>query len=98
MQSTIPQTEVHQTGLAHWFKANWGILAAFVFMLLFPFIVAIVDGQPLTAVLNNETGNAKFMQGLMIEVFILAIYAISYDLILGITGLLSFGHAMFFAV
>jgi branched-chain amino acid transport system permease protein len=27
----------------------------------------------------------------------LAIYAISYDLILGITGLLSFGHAMFFA-
>ncbi|MCB8988756.1 MAG: branched-chain amino acid ABC transporter permease, partial [Ardenticatenaceae bacterium] len=81
-----------------WFKANWGILAAFVFMLLFPFIVAIVDGQPLTAVLNNETGSAKFMQGLMIEIFILAIYAISYDLILGITGLLSFGHAMFFAV
>ena len=33
----------------------------------------------------------------MIEVFILAIYAISYDLVLGVTGLLSFGHAMFFA-
>ena len=38
------------------------------------------------------------MQGLAIEVFILALYAISYDLILGVTGLLSFGHAMFFAV
>ena len=48
--------------------------------------------------LANETGNAKFLQGLMIEMFILAIYAISYDLVLGITGLLSFGHAMFFAV
>ena len=33
----------------------------------------------------------------MIEIFILAIFAISYDLVLGITGLLSFGHAMFFA-
>ncbi len=30
--------------------------------------------------------------------FVLAIFAISYDLVLGITGLLSFGHAMFFAV
>ncbi len=98
MQSTIPQADVRQTGLVHWLKANWSLLAALIFMVLFPFIVAVVDGQPLTAVLNNETGNAKFMQGLMIEVFILAIYAISYDLILGITGLLSFGHAMFFAV
>ncbi|MGB3716472.1 MAG: branched-chain amino acid ABC transporter permease [Candidatus Promineifilaceae bacterium] len=33
----------------------------------------------------------------MIEIFILGMYAIGYDLILGITGLLSFGHAMFFA-
>jgi branched-chain amino acid transport system permease protein len=31
-------------------------------------------------------------------VFILAVFAISYDLVLGVTGLLSFGHAMFFAV
>jgi branched-chain amino acid transport system permease protein len=59
--------------------------------------VALLDGQSPVAVLNNETGNAKFMQGLMIEIFILAVYAISYDLVLGITGLLSFGHAMFFA-
>jgi branched-chain amino acid transport system permease protein len=33
-----------------------------------------------------------------IEVFILALYALSYDLIFGFTGLLSFGHSMFFAV
>jgi branched-chain amino acid transport system permease protein len=35
---------------------------------------------------------------LAIEIFILALYALSYDLIFGFTGLLSFGHAMFFAV
>jgi branched-chain amino acid transport system permease protein len=35
---------------------------------------------------------------LVIEIFILALYALSYDLIFGFTGLLSFGHSMFFAV
>ena len=64
----------------------------------FPFIVAIISGQSPGAVLAGEPGNAKFLQGLAIEVFILGLYALSYDLVLGITGLLSFGHAMFFAV
>jgi branched-chain amino acid transport system permease protein len=69
-----------------------------VFMTFLPFLLALVDGQPLSSVMANETGNARFMQGLMIEIFVLGIFAISYDLVLGITGLLSFGHAMFFAV
>jgi branched-chain amino acid transport system permease protein len=46
----------------------------------------------------NESGRSKFIQGLTIEVFILALYALSYDLIFGFTGLLSFGHSMFYAV
>ncbi|MCP5094370.1 MAG: branched-chain amino acid ABC transporter permease [Chloroflexi bacterium] len=78
-------------------KSNRGLLLLMLFMVLFPFLVALIDGQPFAEMLANESGNAKFMQGLMIEVFVLAIYAISYDLVLGITGLLSFGHAMFFA-
>ncbi len=80
-----------------WLKKQ-NALAIFLFMLIFPFIIALIDGQSPAAVIGSETGSAKFLQGLMIEIFILAIYAISYDLILGITGLLSFGHAMFFAV
>ncbi|PID85711.1 MAG: branched-chain amino acid ABC transporter permease [Chloroflexi bacterium] len=96
MQSTI-STNTSQSGVIHWLKSNRGMLITLVFLVLFPFIVALIDGQSPADVLNNETGNAKFMQGLMIEIFILAVYAISYDLILGITGLLSFGHAMFFA-
>ena len=80
-----------------WLKRN-NLLAIFTFMVILPFILALLDGQSPAAVFASETGSAKFLQGLMIEIFILAIYAISYDLILGITGLLSFGHAMFFAV
>ncbi len=38
----------------------------------------------------------KFYLGLMIEVFVLAVFALSYNLLLGYIGIISFGHAMFF--
>lgn len=98
MQTTVSKTGVAQNRLTGWMKANAGLLALLLGLLLFPFLVALADGQSVGDVLANKSGNAKFLQGLLIEVYILAIYAISYDLILGVTGLLSFGHAMFFAV
>lgn len=64
----------------------------------FPFLVGLMDGQSPAEVIAAEGGNSKFLMGLAIEVFILALFALSYDLLLGITGLLSFGHQMFFAV
>ncbi|MCL7455163.1 MAG: branched-chain amino acid ABC transporter permease [Anaerolineae bacterium] len=78
-------------------RENAGLLVIVILLVALPFILAIVTGQPIAELLENEAGQAKFIQGLMIEVFILAIFALSYDLIFGITGLLSFGHAMFFA-
>ncbi|MEN8040851.1 MAG: branched-chain amino acid ABC transporter permease [Actinomycetota bacterium] len=63
----------------------------------FPFLIGLIDGQSPAAVIASEGGNAKFMMGLAVEVFILALFALSYDLVLGITGLLSLGHMMFFA-
>ena len=98
MQSVIPNPELRQNRVLDWLKSNTRLVVVFLILLAFPFIVALLDGQSFSALLANETGNANILQGLMIEVFILAVYAISYDLILGITGLLSFGHAMFFAV
>jgi len=59
-------------------------------LVAFPFAVAAWRGQSV-----NE-GDAKFWQGVLIQVFILAIYAMSYNLLLGYAGILSFGHAMFF--
>lgn len=97
MQTTATTTHTQRGGVAGWLRANGTAVGLLLFMIVFPFLVALIDGQPLTEVLANESGNAKFIQGLMIEVFILSIYALSYDLVLGVTGLLSFGHAMFFA-
>lgn len=57
---------------------------------LVPFGLALLTGQPI------GEGAPKFWQGMLIQVFILAVFAISYDLLMGYTGILSFGHAMFF--
>ena len=73
-------------------------LLTLLVLILLPFIVGLFDGASPLVVWGNQSGYSKFVQGLGIEIFILAIYALSYDLIFGVTGLLSFGHAMFFAV
>jgi branched-chain amino acid transport system permease protein len=79
-------------------KSNQGVIYTILGLILLPFVIALFDGQPLSSVLANEPGQSKFYQGLIIEICILAIFALSYDLLFGITGLLSFGHAMFFGV
>ena len=71
---------------------NWLGPIVLLALVAFPFILALLTGQPVTA------GTPKFWQGMLIQVFILAVYAMSYDLMLGYTGILSFGHAMFFGV
>jgi branched-chain amino acid transport system permease protein len=81
-----------------WMRDNLAFLVAVLLLALLPFILALANGQSISGLLANESGNALFLQGLMIEIFILAVYAISYDLVIGVTGLLSFGHSMFFAV
>lgn len=79
-------------------RQNQASLLALLTLILFPFVVGLFDGVSPAAVWANASGASKFMQGLAIEIFILALYALSFDLIFGFTGLLSFGHSMFFAV
>jgi branched-chain amino acid transport system permease protein len=79
-------------------KRNQGMLFTLLVFILLPFIVGLFNGASPAQVWLNESGHSKFIQGLAIEIFILALYALSYDLIFGFTGLLSFGHSMFFAV
>jgi branched-chain amino acid transport system permease protein len=80
------------------FTKNRTALIALALLILLPFLVGALDGASPLAVWRNESGNSKFVEGLAIEIFILALFALSFDLIFGITGMLSFGHSMFFAV
>jgi branched-chain amino acid transport system permease protein len=79
-------------------KSNRGWLITLLVFLLLPLIIGLFDGASPAQVWMNQNGQSKFIQGLGIEIFILALYGLSYDLLFGFTGLLSFGHAMFFAV
>ena len=91
-------TPERRAPVGEWLRSNMAALLLVALLVALPFFVALLDGQSMSSLLSNESGNSKFVQGLVIEIFILAIFAISYDLLLGITGLISFGHAMFFAV
>jgi branched-chain amino acid transport system permease protein len=85
------------TRLLDW-KNSRGSLLTLAVLVLLPFFIGLLEGDTLGSVWTNNAGTSKFIQGLIIEVFILALYALSYDLIFGFTGLLSFGHSMFYAV
>jgi branched-chain amino acid transport system permease protein len=80
------------------FRQHQASIIVLLILILFPFVIGLFEGASPAMVWLNQSGTSKFIQGLAIEVFILALYALSFDLIFGFTGLLSFGHSMFFAV
>jgi branched-chain amino acid transport system permease protein len=98
MAKAASDTYPSQNRIAAVIKQNASLAVLFILLSALPFLIGLLTGQPLEQILANRAGTSKFLQGLAIEVFILAVYALSYDLLLGITGLLSFGHAMFFGV
>ena len=67
-----------------------GSLLLLVVLILLPFVLTLVTGEPL------NKGVPLFGQGLMVQVYILAVFALSYDILMGHIGILSFGHALFF--
>lgn len=84
--------------MKNFLASNRGSFITLLLLILLPFIIGLFNGAAPADVLVNGNGQSKFIQGLAIEIFILTIYALSFDVIFGITGLLSFGHSMFFAV
>lgn len=99
--TSSPQSSFTQ----HWTQW-WPYLLVLAILMLFPFIAALTIGEPqavqegagfFSALMQRAgSGYAKFWQGMLIQMFILGIFAMSYDILLGYTGILSFGHAMFF--
>lgn len=80
------------------FTSNWVLLIILFGLILFPHIVGWITGDSPNGVGGRPRGESIFWQGLMIEAFILAILAMSYNLIFGFTGVISFGHALFFGM
>lgn len=99
---SLSQKRSPKSRLSEW----WPYLLILALLVLFPFAAgatigdasAVPDGTSFlqSLMVRAETGAAKFWQGMVIQMLILGIFAMSYDLLLGYTGILSFGHAMFF--
>src|SRR4051794_25529086 len=84
------------------FRDN-GVYSVIVLLLIaFPFIVGLLTGDSPYGVLRGDRylqrGQAVYWESLLIEVFILAVLAMSYNLLFGFTGVISFGHALFFGM
>lgn len=71
-------------------RKNLGYLLLLIVLASLPYTLALFTGDPL------NKGLPLFVQGLMVQVFILAVFALSYDILMGHIGILSFGHALFF--
>lgn len=85
--TSAPETE---NGFVRALRQSWFGLVVLAFFILFPFLFAWLSG---TSVVD---GPSKFWQGQLITFFIMAVYAMSYDIQIGYTGILTFGHAAFF--
>jgi len=79
-------------------RSNGFYLLVLAGLILLPHVVGWVTGDSPFGVGGRPRGQSIFWQGVMIEVFILAVLAMSYNLIFGFTGVISFGHALFFGV
>jgi branched-chain amino acid transport system permease protein len=83
-------------------RENWLHALILVFLILFPFIVGwLTDSSPVGVPRGDRMimrGESVRWQAVLMELFILAILAMSYNLMFGFTGVVSFGHALFFGV
>lgn len=79
-------------------QSNWIYIALLAFLIIFPHLVGWLTGDSPFGVGGRARGQSVFWQSILIEVFILAILTMSYNLIFGFTGVISFGHAMFFGL
>lgn len=69
---------------------GWRLIAV-LGLIAVPFVIAWGTGSSACV-----RGKAFFWESIFIDVFILAILAISYNLMFGFSGIVSFGHAAFF--
>lgn len=83
-------------------RSQWLYALILIFLVAFPFIVGwLTESSPVGVPRGDRMimrGESVRWQAVFIEVFILSILAMSYNLMFGFTGVISFGHALFFGL
>lgn len=92
------RTETLGKALLTTVRTNWLYLLIVAGLIILPHAIGWSTGDSPFGVRGRPVGMSIFWQGVMIEIFILAILAMSYNVIFGFTGVISFGHALFFGM
>ncbi len=75
---------------------NWFYALVLLLLWRFPHIVADLSGSEVSP--RRPTGDSVFWQSVMAQTLLLACLAMSYNLLFGFSGVISFGHALYFGV
>src|SRR5215468_4490658 len=79
-------------------RSNAPYLLVAALLVLIPHFIGWLTGDSPFGLRGRPLGQSVYWQGVLIEVFVLAILAMSYNLLFGFTGVISFGHALFFGM
>jgi branched-chain amino acid transport system permease protein len=83
-------------------RDNWAFILIFVLLLILPHLIGWLTGSSPFGIQRGArtimSGESAFWQSVVIEIFALSILVMSYNLMFGFTGVISFGHALFFGI
>ncbi len=83
-------------------RENWFYLLVAAFLVIMPHLVGWLTGSSPFGVPRGERvimrGESPFWMAVFIEIFALSVLVMSYNLMFGFTGVISFGHALFFGL
>jgi branched-chain amino acid transport system permease protein len=83
-------------------RENWLYWLVLIVLLVFPFLMQLLTGDSPFGTPRGERmvmrGESVYAQSVLINVFGLAVLVMSYNLMFGFTGVISFGHALFFGL
>jgi branched-chain amino acid transport system permease protein len=94
-------SQTRRPSMWHWLRENWFYVAAILLIILPHAIGWATESSPFGIQRGERfimSGQAVFWMSVGIEIFALAILVMSYNLMFGFTGVISFGHAMFFGL
>lgn len=83
-------------GLARLVLENWFYALVLLVLWRFPYIVADLSGSEVMP--RRPAGDSVFWQSVMAQTLLLACLAMSYNLLFGFGGVISFGHALYFGL
>lgn len=83
-------------------RSEWVLLLILAFLIIFPHLVGwLTDSSPFGVPRGQRfimSGSSVYWMSILIDIFALSILVMSYNLMFGFTGVISFGHAMFFGL